>query len=147
MPEECMFYICVFLSPLNKYVSSWLPSSPFLFFSLSMHKDLHFSYIFTHRLSWFYTWRAEIAFPGLLSHSEHTSKLLPCNLSYATNVHGHFFINVAKGVVILYLMWRGWLLHPSPFILLVTYAKFALFPLRYFNFMHLPWLMLVPKVS
>ena len=50
-------------------------------------------------------------------------------------------------MVIFSLMRRGWLLHPSPFILLVTCAKFAFFPLWYFNFMRLPWLMLVPKVS
>ena len=29
-------------------------------------------------------------FLGLLSHPEHTSKFLPCNLSCATTVHGHF---------------------------------------------------------
>ena len=31
-PEECLFYICVFLSPLYKYYSSWLQSP--LFFPL-----------------------------------------------------------------------------------------------------------------
>ena len=50
MPEECPFYIYVFLSPLNKYVNSWLQSS-LHFFLDPLHKDLHFSFIFTHRLS------------------------------------------------------------------------------------------------
>ena len=27
-PKECLFYICVLLSLLNKYFSSWLQSSP-----------------------------------------------------------------------------------------------------------------------
>ena len=43
MPEECPFYIYVFLSPLNKYVSSWIQSPHFyLFFSILSHMDLHF---------------------------------------------------------------------------------------------------------
>ena len=78
----------------------------FLFFSGSPHKDLHLSFKFTHKLSYSYTWRAEIAFTRLQSHSEHTSKLLPCNLSCATTVHGNFLINVARGVVVLHLMRR-----------------------------------------
>ena len=126
-PEDGQLYIWVFLF-------SWLQSSSPFFF----HKDPHFSFIFTYRLSQSYTWRAEIVFLRLLFHPEHTSKLLLYNLSCATTVHGHFLINVARGVVVLYLMWRGWFLHPSPFILLVTRAKSTFFPLCYFNFMHFP---------
>ena len=102
----------------------------FLFFFFgSPHKDLHLSFKYTQKLSQSYTWRAEIAFTGLLSHPEHTSKLLPCNLSCATTVHGNFLINVARGVVVLHLMRRRQLLHISPFVLLLTYAKSTFFPL------------------
>ena len=48
-----------------------------------------------------------MGFLGLLSHPEHTGKLLPCNLSCATTIHGHFLINAAKEVVVLLLMQRG----------------------------------------
>ena len=48
-----------------------------------------------------------MAFLGLLSHPEQRGKLLPCNLSCATTVHGHFLINVTKEVVVLHLMRRG----------------------------------------
>ena len=122
-------------------------SSLSLSLSLSLSYGSSFPFIFTHRLSQSYTWRAEIVFLRLLFHPEHTSKLLLYNLSCATTVHGHFLINVARGVVVLYLIWRGWFLHPSLFILLVTRAKSTFFPLCYFNFMHFPQLMLVPKVS
>ena len=125
--EECLFYICVLLSLFNKYLCSLLPSFSLSFFINPLHKDLHFPFIFTHRLSQSYTWRVEIVFPSFLSHSEHTSKLLPCNLSCATTIHSHFLINVDKGVVVLYLMWRGQLLHHSPFIFLVTYVKSTFF--------------------
>ena len=96
-PEECLFYICVCLSRLYKYLSSWLQSPLF--------------FIFKNKSSSSYTWRAEITFLGLLSHPEHTSKLLPCNLGCATTVYGHFLINGTRGVVVLYLMRRRWLLH------------------------------------
>ena len=110
-PEECLFYICVCLSRLYKYLSSWLQSPLFFIFSDLPYMDLNFSFIFKNKSSSSYTWRAEITFLGLLSHPEHTSKLLPCNLSCATTVYGHFLINATRGVVVLYLMRRRWLLH------------------------------------
>ena len=67
-----------------------------------------------------------MAFLGLLSHPEQRGKLLPCNLSCATTVHGHFLINVTKEVVVLHLMRRGWLPLPSLLTFLVIHAKFAL---------------------
>ena len=137
--------ICQLLVTKSSFFSL---SLSFFFFSLyPFSYGSSFPFIFTHRLSQPYTWRAEIVFLRLLFHSEHTSKLLLYNLSCATTVHGRFLINAARGVVVLYLMWRGWFLHPSPFILLVTRAKSTFFPLCYFNFMHFPQLMLVPKVS
>ena len=75
-----------------------------LFFRIPFHKDLHFPFIFTPRLSSSYTWRVEIAFLELLSHPKHTGKLLPCNLSCATTIQDHFLINAARGVVVLHLM-------------------------------------------
>ena len=105
----------------------FIPKLSFLFFWGSPHKDLHFSFIFTHRLSQSYTWRAKIAFPGLLSHPERTSKFLQCNSSCATTVHGHFLINAVREVVAMHLMGMRQLLHPSPFISLITHAKSTFF--------------------
>ena len=64
-------------------------------------------YNISQRLSSSYTWRVEIAFLELLSHPEHTGKLLPRNLSCATTIHDYFLINAAKGVVVLHLMQKG----------------------------------------
>ena len=89
------FIYMVLLSLLYESFSSHFLSIPY-------HKDLHFPFIFTQRVYSSYTWRVEIAFLGLLSHPEHTSKFLPCNLSCATTVHGHFLINAARGVVVLH---------------------------------------------
>ena len=50
----------------------------------------------------------------------------------ATTVHGHFLINTAREVVVLYLMQRGWLLCPSFFILLVFRAQ-SIFPFEWFS--------------
>ena len=120
-PEECLFYICVFLSHSHKHFSSWLQSlSSFLF--LDLHIWILMFLLYLNKSSLSYTWRAEIAFVGLLSHPEHTSKFLPCNLSCATTVHDHFLINAAREVVVLYLMRRGWLLHPSSFIVPVFWV-------------------------
>ena len=127
----------VFLTYTNVSVLGYkVLSFPLLFFfSPFPHMDLPFPFISKHKTSQSYTWRAEITFLGLLSHPEHTSKLLPCNFSCVTTVHGHFLINATKGVVVLYLLRRGWLLHPSSFILLVFRAKSVFFTFWCFNFM------------
>ena len=131
-----LIYTYFFLTFTNVQVLGYKVLSFFFFFFFFFpsppppppNMDLPFPFISRHKPSQSYTWRAEIAFLGLLSHQEHTSKLLPCNLSCATTVHGHFLINAARGVVVLYLMQRGWLLHPSFFIILVFRSKFAFFP-------------------
>ena len=43
-------------------------------------------------------------------------------------VHGHFVINATEGVVVLYLMRKGCLLHPSSIIFLVFCAESTFFP-------------------
>ena len=39
-----------------------------------------------------------------LSHPEHISKHLPCNLSCATTIYGHFLIKEARGMGVLHLI-------------------------------------------
>ena len=127
------------------YISMFLLSFLYQFFFPSLSGSPPF--IFTHRLSSCYTWRVQIAFLGLLSHPEHTGKLLPYSLSCATIVHGHFLINAVREVVVLHLMWRGWLPLPSLLTLLVIHAKSALVLLWYFNLMCPLWLPLVPQIN
>ena len=94
----------VFLTYTNVSVLGYKGLSfPFFFLPFS-HVDLPFPFISKHKSSQSYTWRAEIAFLGLLSHLEHTSKFLPYNFSCAITIRGHFLINVARGVVVLYLI-------------------------------------------
>ena len=97
----------------------------FLFFHIPLPLDLPYTFISSHNSSESYTWMAKIVLLELLSHPEHTSKLLSCNLSCATIIHSYFLINAARGVVVSYLMWNRWLLYTSFFILLVFHAKSA----------------------
>ena len=75
--------------------------------SLPLNMNRKFPFIFQHKSSQSYTWKAKIASPGLLSHPKPPNKHLPCNVRYATTVHGHFLINAAMRAAILHSMWRG----------------------------------------
>ena len=134
--EDGLFlYIC--LSNLYKCSNSWLQSDFLSIFLIPLHLDLPITFISSHNSFESYTWRAEIVLLELLSHLEHTSKFLSCNLSCAITIHGHFLINAARGVVVSYLMQSGWLLYTSFFILLVFHAKSAFLHFWCFNFMRL----------
>ena len=85
-----------------------------LFFWIPLHKDLHFPFIFTQKLSSSYTWmrlssskcRMRLHFWDFRPIQNIYVKLLLCNLSCAITVHGYFLINAVRGVVILHLMRR-----------------------------------------
>ena len=93
-PKEYLLYICLALSLSLPLSLSLIRISLFLLY-------LHIDY-FDPTLG-----GLSCIFLGLLSHPEHTSKLLPYNLSCATTIHDHFFINAAREVIVLHLMQKG----------------------------------------
>ena len=115
-----VLYINVFLSSLNKYFSSSLQSS---FSSLFWGSPLIRIFIFLLYL------HRDYLSPTPRRLRLHSQDFCLIRNILATTVHGHFLINAAKGVIVLHLMQMGQLLHPSPFISLVTRAESTFFPL------------------
>ena len=110
----------------------------FYFFSpfSSFDPDVSWLYIVSQNASWLYIWRVRITLPWYLSHEGLISRFYTEIFSCVGTVHGHFPINVARQVVVMHLLWMGWLLCPSFFLSLWFSAKlhYSLFRLHYAPF-------------